>query len=503
MKRTIALVVALVLGYGLAQSGTLRVLLSSQLSTLEPQNTTDTDSAAVRYQIYNGLVTMTASGQPVADLAQSWDISDDGITYTFTLRDGVKFHDGTPLNAAAVVATFNRLLEPDRNTSGTAYFKPILASVEEVSELQVRFTLYEPFAPFLNTLALSTGHIMSPAAIEQYGESYGEHPVGTGPYRFVEWVRGERLVLERFDDYFDGTPPLERIEYRIVPEASTRVALLETGEADVILRVSPDEAARLANDGNIVLETTPTSRVMFLAINLTRAPFDDVRVRHALNHAVDVRSIIDALIGPDVAQADSPLAPNVFGYVSTKTYGHDEQLARELLAEAGYEPGDITVNLWSPNGRYVQDATLTQAVAQELEDFGIHVNIRLFGDFAEYLVTGFIEDRGDMMLLGWAPSSLEAEGGLYQILHGDRAGQFANNSGYNNPTVNRLIEEARAKTTDEGRIAKYAEAQEIIMEDAPWIFLYAQPVITAHASNVHNVIILPSEQLVLRTTTKE
>lgn len=503
MKRILALLVALALGFGLAQDGTLRVLLSSQLTTLEPQNTTDTDSAAVRYQIYNGLVAMTESGKPVADLAESWEISDDGTVYTFNLRDGVTFHDGTPLNAAAVVATFDRMLEPERNTSATAYFQPIVADVQAVSDLQVQFTLNEPFAPFLNTLAHAAAHIMSPAAIEQYGESYGEHPVGTGPYRFVEWVRGERLVLERFDAYFGGTPPLERIEYRIVPEASTRVALLETGEADVILRVSPDEAARLADAEGITLKTTPTSRVMFMAINLTRAPFDDVRVRQAINHAVDVRGIIDALIGKDVPQLDSPLAPNVFGYVSTKTYQHDEDLARELLAEAGYEPGDITINLWSPNGRYVQDATLAQAVAQELEDFGFQVEIRLFGDFSEYIQVAFVEDRGDMMLLGWAPSTLEAEGGLYQVLHGDRANQFANNSGYNDPDVNRLIEEARAETTDEGRIAKYAEAQAIIMEDAPWLFLYPQPVITAHAANVRNVVVLPSEQLVLRTTTKE
>jgi len=503
VKRILALLVALALGFGLAQDGTLRVLLSSQLTTLEPQNTTDTDSAAVRFQIYNGLVTMTESGTPVADLAESWEISDDGTVYTFTLRGGVTFHDGTPFNAAAVVATFDRMLEPERNTSATAYFQPIVADVQAVGDLQVQFTLNEPFAPFLNTLAHAAAHIMSPAAIEQYGESYGEHPVGTGPYRFVEWVRGERLVLERYDAYFGGTPALERIEYRIVPEASTRVALLETGEADVILRVSPDEAARLADAEGITLKTTPTSRVMFMAINLTRAPFDDVRVRQAINHAVDVRGIIDALIGEDVPQLDSPLAPNVFGYVSTKTYQHDEDLARELLAAAGYEPGDITINLWSPNGRYVQDATLAQAVAQELDDFGFNVEIRLFGDFSEYIQVAFVEDRGDIMLLGWAPSTLEAEGGLYQVLHGDRANQFANNSGYNDPDVNRLIEEARAETTDEGRIAKYAEAQAIIMEDAPWLFLYPQPVITAHAANVRNVVVLPSEQLVLRTTSKE
>lgn len=503
MKRIVVLLALLMTGFVLAQGQTLRVLLSSQLTTLEPQETTDTDSAAVRYQIYNGLLRMTEGGAAVADLADSWEISDDGTVYTFTLEDGVTFHDGTPLTADAVVTSFERLVAEDRDTSASAYFKPIVADVEATGELQVTFTLNEPFAPFLNTLAHAAGHIMSPAAIEAYGDEAGQNPVGTGPYSFVEWVRGERLVLERNDDYFDGTPPLAGIEYRIVPEASTRVALLETGEADVILRVSPDEAARLEGAEGIALKTTPTARSMFVAINLTRAPFDDARVRQAINHAVDVRGIIDALFGEEVPQLDSPLAPNVFGYVPTKTYQQDEDLARELLSQAGYEPGDIQIDFWSPNGRYVQDATVAQAIAQELESFGFDVELRLFGDFSEYIQVAFVEDRGDMMLLGWAPSTLEAEGGLYQILHGDRANAFANNSGYDNADVNRLIEEARAETTDEGRLAKYAEAQEIIMEDAPWLFLYPQPVITAHAQSVDNVVVLPSEHLVLRQTTKE
>ena len=288
MKRLLALTLVLTMGIALAQGETLRVLLSSQLTTLEPQETTDTDSAAVRYQIYNGLLRMTEDGNAVADLAESWEINEDGTVYTFTLKDGVTFHDGTALDADAVVASFERLVADERDTSASAYFKPILASVEATGDLEVTFTLNEPFAPFLNTLAHAAGHIMSPAAIEAYGEDVGENPVGTGPYRFVEWVRGERLVLERFDDYFGGTPPLAGIEYRVVPEAATRVALLETGEADVILRVSPDEAERLRGTEGIELKTTPTARAMFVAINTDprarsmtpRPPGDQLRRRH-------------------------------------------------------------------------------------------------------------------------------------------------------------------------------------------------------------------------------
>ncbi|HEX7002958.1 MAG TPA: glutathione ABC transporter substrate-binding protein [Trueperaceae bacterium] len=503
MKRLGILLLTALIGIGLAQEDTLRVLLSSELTTLDPQITTDTDSAAVRYQIYNGLLKMTESGEAVPDLAESWEISEDGTQYTFQLRPGVTFHDGAPLNAQAVKASFERLLAEDRDTSASAYFKPIVESVEVVDDLTVRFTLNEPFAPFLNTLAHPAGHIVSPLAIEQYGEELGMHPVGTGPYQFSEWVRGERLVLERFDDYFEGPAPMAAIEYRIIPEAATRVALLETDEADIILRVTPDEAKRLAQNPEIKLETTPTARAMFMAINMTREPFDDKRVRQAINHAVNVREIITALFGEEVPQLDSPLAPGVFGYNPTRTYEFDPERARELLAEAGYEAGDISIDLWSPSGRYVQDATVAQAVAQQLEAFGFDVNLRLFGDFSEYIEVAFVEDRGDMMLLGWSPSTLEAEGGLYQILHGDHANKFANNSGFDNPEFNRLIEEARSMTSEEDRLAAYAQAQEIVMEEAPWLFLYPQPVITAMRANVHDVVILPSEHLVLREAWKE
>lgn len=502
MKK-LAILLSALLGFAFAQEDTLRVLLSSQLTTLEPQDTTDTDSAAVRYQIYNGLLKMTEEGQAVPDLAESWEVSDDGTTYTFNLREGVLFHDGTPLDAQAVKASFDRLLAEERDTSASAYFKPIVQSVNVVDDATVEFVLNEPFAPFLNTLAHPAGHIVSPTAIETYGDELGQNPVGTGPYKLVDWVRGERLTLERFEDYFEGTPPLAGIEYRIVPEAATRVALLETGEADVILRVTPDEAERLETTEGIELKRTPTARAIFMALNTTQPPFDDVRVRQAVNYAVDVQAIVDALFGEGTPLLDSPLAPNVFGYAPTFRYDYDPDRANELLEEAGLSASDITIDLWSPNGRYVQDATVAQAVAQGLEAFGFNVDLRLFGDFSEYIEAAFVEDRGDMMLLGWSPSTLEAEGGLYQVLHGDRANAFANNAGYDNPEFNRLIEEARALTTDEARLETYAQAQEIVMNDAPWLFLYAQPVITAMKDEVEGIAVLPSEHLVLRDARKE
>lgn len=503
MIRLMMVLSVLMFGSVFAQDSELRVLLSSQLTTLDPFNTTDTDSAAVRYSLYNGLLSMTESGTPEADLATSWTLSDDGLNYDFQLREGVVFHDGTPFNAEAVKASFDYLLREGNNTSASAYFRPYVESVEVIDEYTVRFTLQTAFAPFLNYLAHPAAHIASPAAIEQYGDLLGENPVGTGPFRFVEWVRGDHLVLERFPEYYGPAAGVDRIVYRIVPEAATRVALLETGEADIILRVSPDEAERLSSLPNVQLETTVTSRIIYFALNMNREPLDDVRVRQALNHAVDVRGIIDALFGPDTLQADSPIAPTVYGYSSTKTYEYDPDLARELLAEAGVDPAEVTLSVWAPNGRYVQDATIAQAVAQQLEQFGFNIDLRIFGDFAEYNEVSFLEERGDLNLYGWGPGTLEAEGGMYQILHGDRANVFGNNAGYNSEEFNTALVNARSLTTDEARLEAYAAVQQIVMDDAPWLFLHIQPVITAMASNVSGVYLLPSEQLILRTATKE
>lgn len=498
--KTAGLVVALALSLGAQaqQERVLTVLLSSQLSTLEPQLTTDTDSAAVRYQIYNGLTRMTEAGKVVPDLAKSWKVSPDGKTYTFTLKPNVKFHDGTALNAQAVVASFTRLLDPKRTSSAKDYFAPIVESVTAPGNLTVAFRLKQPFSPFLNTVAHPAAHIVSPAAAQKFGDQLGQNPVGTGPYKFLDQVRGERVRLTRFDDYFGGRPPLAGITYRIVPEASTRIAQLETGEADVVLRVTPEEAARLEKRQDIKLKVTPTARAMFFAINMTEAPFNDVRVRQALNYAANVEGIVKAVFGGGVPLLDSPLAPNVSGYEPTMRYAYNPDRARALLKQAGREANDIMIDLWSPNGRYVQDATIAQAVAQQLQRFGFKVNLRLFGDFSEYLKVGFGKDRGDLILLGWAPSSLDAEGGLYQVLSGERANQFANASGYKNAEFDNLLVKARAANGPTARALLYGRAQEIVMKDAPWLFLYAQPVVTGMRSNVEGVEVLPSEHLVLR-----
>ncbi len=502
MLRTILVILIALAGVGFAQDEELRVLLSSQLTTLAPFDTTDTDSAAVRYSIYNGLLTMTESGTPEADLATAWTISDDGLTYDFTLREGVVFHDGTPFNAESVRASFAYLLREGNDTSASAYFRPYVSSIEVVDDFTVRFVLQTAFAPFLNYLAHPSAHIVSPAAIELYGDTIGENPVGTGPFKFVEWVRGDHLALERFDDYYGPRPGVGSITYRVVPEPSTRMALLETGEADIILRVSPDEAQQLAGNPDIRLETTVTARVIYFAINMNRPPLDDVRVRQAINHAVDVRGITDALFGPEIPQADSPIAPKVYGYSPTKTYNYDPDLARELLAQAGLEPSEISLSIWAPNGRYVQDATIAQAVAQQLSEFGFDIDLRIFGDFAEFNEVAFTDDRGDLNMYGWAPGTLEAEGGMYQILHGDRANVFGNNAGYNSEEFNTALVAARTLTSEEEKLAAYAEVQRIVMEDAPWLFLHVQPVITAMATGVEGVFLLPSEHLILRGVSK-
>ncbi|MBO8141777.1 MAG: glutathione ABC transporter substrate-binding protein [Firmicutes bacterium] len=479
-----------------AQDDTVVVALSSTLTTLETQDTTDTDSAAVRFSIYEGLVTINQHGETVPELAESWDVSEDGRTYTFYLRKGIKFHDGTPFNAEAVKVNFDRLMTTQRNTSAGAYFT-MLESVEAVDEYTVVFRTKEPFGPFIRHLGIHAAQIMSPAAIEKWGDEVGQHPVGTGPWKFVEWVRGDHVTLERNEDYWREKPGAKRLIYRIVPEPSTRVAMLETGEADVILRVTPEEVERLSNNPNIRVFKTQTARSMFFSIHTQRPHLADPRVRQALNYAVDKEAIVKSILGGAGVVADSPLGSGVFGYTPIKTYEYNPQKARQLLTEAGYA-NRLSITIAAPRGRYVQDWLVAQAVQAQLQAIGIKAQLNIVGDFASYIQQITSPDRADLMFLGWAPSTLDGEGGLYQILHGDRANQFANSSAFDNDEFDRYVDLARTSTDQEQRLEYYQKAQEIAVEEAPMLFMYYQAVYTAVRDRIEGVYVLPSEQLIMR-----
>jgi ABC-type transport system substrate-binding protein len=406
-------------GLALAQ-GTLVVAQGTDPVTLDPHNVTDSPTATVVSHIFETLLDLTPEGEVVAGLATGWEPSEDGLSWTFTLREGVEFQDGTPFNAEAVKFNLDRFLNPD-NAFTFRFLISTVSDVEVVDEYTVRLNLSAPFAPLLTNLTHNTISMMSPASVEEYGEDITENPVGTGPFTLGSWQRGERITLERFDGYWGEQPGIEAVTFLTVPENTTRMALVESGEAHVAVRVPPQDVARLDALEDITVENVSGLRTIYIYFNHTKEPFTDERVRRAINHAVDKDLIAEFVHGGAVRPSDAPIAPNIFGYTPVGEYEYNPELARQLLAEAGF-PDGFSVTLHCPTGRYPQDIQTCEAIQPQLAEVGIEATIETleWTSYLEFTNRAQSENTVEMAMLGWGTVTGDADYGLYALFHTDQ-----------------------------------------------------------------------------------
>ncbi len=297
------------------------VLIVGQIAepkSLDPQAVTAVNDFRILMNIYDGLVRYADGKLEVEPaLATDWEISDDGLTYTFTLRDGVNFHDGSPFNAEAVVFNFERMLDEDHEYYDTgpfplSFFFSAIDEVTAIDPLTVEFKLNEPFAPFLSNLAYPTGLIVSPAAVMEHGDEFGRNPSGTGPFRFEEWQSNTRVVVTGNAEYWDGAPSLEAVVFRPLNDANTRVAEMLAGGIDVMVEVPPTALSQFEGDGYTIHEQAGP-HVWFLILNTREGPFSDVRVRQAANYAVDKRAIVEDVLEGTATVAAGP-TPEAFAW---------------------------------------------------------------------------------------------------------------------------------------------------------------------------------------------
>jgi ABC-type transport system substrate-binding protein len=478
--------------------GVLNVAIGTSISSLEPQVTTETSSGGVRTNLYDMLAWQyTSDGSFTPMLATKWEVSPNGLMYTFTLTDkAVKFHDGTAFSAEAVKATFDRLLEPSR--SGAAKLTlDMVSGVEVLNARTVRFTLQHVFAPFLHRIADNPGAIMSPDAIKKFGEDYGRHPVGTGPYRFVEYVPGDHVTMERNPEYWNWGGPAycDRLVYKIVPEDSSRAALLESGEAQVVDRVAPADAQRLQGNDKVRIVRTVTSRLVYFVLNQNRPLMRDVRVRQAVNYAVDRPTIIKEILKGAAVLADSPLGRGEEFYAPQKPYPYDPAKAKALLKEAGVPEGAKLV-IWTPSGRYVDDKEISTAVQDMLRKAGFDASLQAFGDFPAY-IKQLDTLAFDMAMWGWT-SSNDADSYINQIFATRFSKKFPNWGSYSNPRVDDLLSRAVAELENAKRASLYAEAQRLLMADAAALFMHYQVNLTGAGRDVAGVLPVPFEILIVR-----
>ena len=328
------------------------VLVVGQIAepkSLDPHTVTATNDFRILVNVYDGLVRFkdgTLEVEPA--LAESWDVSEDGKTYTFKLRQGVKFHDGTDFNADAVKFNFDRMLKEDHPFYSTGPF-PLsfnFASVEAVNVVDpqtVEFKLSEAFAPFLSNLAYPTGLIVSPAAVEQHGADYGRNPSGTGAFKFVEWQSSQRVVIESNPDYWDGAASLEAVVFRPITDANTRVAEMMAGGIDVMVEVPPDNLATFKQDAGFAVAEQAGPHVWFGILNTPSGTCADNSVRQAANYAVNKETLVNDVLQGTATVAAGPIPP-AFNWVESPVdaYAYDPEKAKALLAEAGVENPQLT-----------------------------------------------------------------------------------------------------------------------------------------------------------------
>jgi len=477
-----------------APGGTVTYAAGADPDNLDPANAESNPSEAVNRMMYENLARFDEKLKIVPGLATKWEQSKDGLTWTFFLRKGVKFHDGTPFNAEAVKVFIERMIGPEK-PSRAGLYTPFVDSVEVANDSTVKIRLKAPFAFFLNNLAHSASGIISPTALKTYGKDISRRAVGTGPFKFVEWVHGDHLTMVRNDDYWGGKPSLDKIVVKTVKEDSARVMMLQSGDAQLIVRIPSEDIPRLEKDANIKLDSTETLRSLFVGINCYKKPFSDVRVREALSYAIDKESIVKNIYQGRALAASNVVAPLTTGYVKVKGYSYEPEKAKKLLAEAGF-PNGFKAKLWSPQGRYPKDFEMAQAIQQQLKKVGVDCTLETM-EWAAYLAaTRKPPEQADdeLFVLGWAPSSAEARWVLYPLFTtGEWVPGGNNRTFFSNNEFDELVTKF-TKATTKADMDKYLKgAQELLSKEAPAIPILVTKETIGYSKKLHGVINSPLE----------
>ncbi len=479
----------------------LVIAIGAEPESLDSLLMNSAPAATVSEHMVETLVYLAVDGTLEPGLAESWEQTEDGMAWDLYLREGVTFHDGEPFNAEAVKYNLDRFMAyGDFEGETAAIYAFLLDRINEfevVDEYTLRLHLEEQFAPIISHLSHSFVGMHSPASLEALGEDEAlENPVGTGPFKVINWDRGEEISMERNEDYWGGAPELDTVTFKFVPESSSRVIMLETGEAHAIMAVPPTEIDRLEAEDEIDVVFENSVRVIYTGFNLEREPFDDVRVRQALNYAVDKEAIIETIFQGVGSPSSAPVVPAVFGYEQVGPYEYDPERAMELLEEAGYADG-FEIELFHPTGRYSQDDVVIEAVQAMLAEVGVTANLTTYdwGTYLDTVITPPEDAEHDIYMLGWGTVTLDADYGLYALFHSTQWPPRNNVSYYANDEVDALLDEARVTPETDVREELYAEAIQLIWDDAPWLFLHNEGQVNAVRSNVHGLIHHPLENI--------
>lgn len=487
---------------------TLVYALNTDVQSLDPQIQNDTTSEQVVKMLYNTLLKFEDDGTVVGDLAESWSVSEDKLTWTFNLKQGVKFHNGKELTSADVKATFDRALNAEAGGLRTTEIIKMFTAVEAPDPYTVTITTDGPYGPMESLMCNMSLGIMDADYIEQYGLDLGtsvEGENGTGPFKVVSWERDQEIVVERFDDYFGTPAKLKTVVYTVIPEAASRVIALETGEVDVIDKPTDEDLARLeADTENFTVLRKPTISQRLFRFGCNDPIISNTKVRQAIVYAIDRQAIIDALFTGSGYPSTAPLAPVTFGYSDLGEIEQDLELAKSLLAEAGYPDGFDTKIITTE--RYQNGIELAEIISQQLAEIGINAEIEVWEWSAlSASWNGITADEFDqpIFIMGAGPSMRDADGGLRGLYTTSETGLNDRNYGfYSNAEVDALIEQGMQETDQQKRVEIYKEAMEILYREDPvafWLFDMYGLAITS--SKVEGVTLSPISTITFENAT--
>lgn len=467
-----------------AGSGEWVIAIAEDPDTLDPQKTAAAVTGGVYRYLGDSLVAKDFDRKIVPGLAKSWKVSDDGLNWTFEIKDGVKLHDGTPLDAAALKASFERALSPElKSPIAGSLLGPVDTITATGQSLQIK--LKQSFSVFLDNMTDSRIAAVSVAAAQKSGDQFGRQPVSTGPWRFSEWQAGTHITLERNPDYawappyaHAGAPNINKLTFRVLPEPATATAAFEAGEVDQ-LTISPTDVKRLQESGKYDIQKFLRLGVgLFMEFNVTRPPFDDINVRKAMNYAINKDDVMQTALDGLGELAYGPLPPSIWGYwdgIKDYAPGFDPARAKQLLGQAGWQPASdgtlqkdgqpltftligLATDTWAKSAQVIQS---------QLKQIGVGMDIQTF-DFATLLA----KEKAGEQQAGFQGYTYTSPDIVYLWFHSSNIGSGLTLSHYSDPKLDQMIVDSRTNTDDTKRLALYQDIQKYIVDQALWVPLW-------------------------------
>ncbi|MBI9108897.1 MAG: hypothetical protein JEZ04_19295 [Spirochaetales bacterium] len=462
---------------------TVIIATTYDAKTLDPYATNDVASSNIMQQIYNNLVTVDDNGEVIGELAEKIETLDEK-TYRFTLRKGVFFHNGEELKASDAIFSLKRAYN-----EGAAIKHLIntidLSTIKQDDDYTFSFSLTQPFSPFLVNMAhVGGGVVLNEKAVTEAGADYGFSPVGTGPYKLTEWKKGDEMTLTRFDEFYGEKPYFANMIIRVIPEASIRTVELEAGTVDLAYEMPALEVNRIEKNEDLAVSEVTSHAITYLGFNTQVAPLNDIRVRQAIKYGIDIETDVLAVFKGQAITATGALSQAVnFADETLTVPEYNVEKGKALLAEAGY-PDGFSMKVWTNSKKVRVD--MATIIKEQLKMIGIDLKIEVL-EWGAYL-QGLENDEHEMFVIGWTCQSLDPDLGLYPAFHSTGGSNFAR---FKNAEFDKYLDDSRLTTDTAERAALFASAQQLIVEETPWVPLANTKMAFGYSKNLKGFVPSP------------